>query len=130
MGRQKKHDSGKDRVKAHRQLKNQNANKTAYCDICKTYILCNTAKDVSEKEALRIHNKNSRTHEKLLKEEYPYWNPLEVEDGDLMFVEPEMEPLPCNNHVELGNVVDIDMVNAEFEMNDVLDAKQCFGGSC
>jgi hypothetical protein len=84
-----------------------------------------TAKD--EKEALRIHNKNSRTHEKLLKEEYPYWNPLEVEDGDLMFVEPEMEPLPCNNHVELGNVVDIDMVNAEFEMNDVLDAKQCFG---
>ena len=76
-----------------------------------------TAKD--EKEALRIHNKNSRTHEKLLKE-----------DGDLMFVEPEIEPLPCNNHVELGNVVDIDMVNAEFEMNDVLDAKQCFGGSC
>jgi hypothetical protein len=39
-----------------------------------------------------------------------------------MFVEPEMEPLPCNNHVELGNVVDIDMVNAEFEMNE-----RCFG---
>jgi hypothetical protein len=93
--------------------------------VAKTYIQCNTAKD--EKEALRIHNKNSRTHEKLLKEKYPYWNPPEDEDGDLMFVEPEMEPLLCNNHVELGNVVDVDMVNAEFEMNDVLDAKQCFG---
>ena len=120
MGQQKKHSTGKDRVKAHRQLKNQNANKTAYCDICKSYIQCNIAND--EKEALRIHTINSRTYQQLLKQEYPYWNPPEDEDGDLMVVEPEMELLPCNNHVEIGNVVDISIVNAEFELNVLSDA--------
>jgi hypothetical protein len=131
MGRKKKHESANERVRAHRELKKQTSSKKAYCNICEIYVQCTGARD--EKEALRNHIKNSRTHKNLVSQGYPYWKPDEDdhesvvemaldEDNnevvvEMAFDERNAEPVPVDGMFDEGNifaqnseVVDLDFV--------------------
>ncbi len=87
MGRKKKHESVNERVKAHRQSKLESFSKKVYCKICQVYVKCSVARN--EKEALRIHINNSRTHNNLVRQGYPYWKP--DEDDNELVVEMELD---------------------------------------